>query len=469
MKNSIFALILALGAASSLIAPIPAHPKTGEYVVGMFGIPEGNIDLLMQAGVSSAIISSPDIGRADALKLKKIPYTDVTQRTINQGTADASFSRQENSLRSAANVYDYYLGDDLKCKSAPFINSIRQRLGVKRGIVGVLKGLQCYTDYDILRYHYPLMRRQLSLAKMLNEQVHIANELHSSDRKMYLATQTHPQLWYQKAVELSDMNPRALLYPDGQVTRMLDYYSLASGADGFFLYNRKGLSGPWSRERLLGAAQAILETTPLRESVFNASSALFFEAGPDIFGTKLSGAAYDLYFVFCADKHTMYHPSSQTRNVELSAIVKSAQYKSVLVYSPLGTQPASKSINVSQDHSLVLIAAKADLNAGSFRLAPAGVKLYSEILEERADQLAGNLKLFGVSVPPLPAQSPSVGNKISALGQYIDNLNEIKRNEWLHRIGNSMPTDGDILNELYFKGLLKNMFLGNVSFNFYYK
>jgi hypothetical protein len=461
-------IFLFFGLATVFYPPFAAYPQNKDYLIGIFGIPEGKFDELTKAGVNSLLISEFQLEQAKGLNLKKIYFTGINPKNIKGGINDNEIDKRVKLFTEAGDAYRYYLGDDLKGKHADVIQRIKQRLGIKSGIVGVLRGWRLYPEDDILKYHYPLMRNDLRLSDILKNQVKIGNDLHSINRKLYIGTQAHPQLWYREIIKLGNMNERSLLYPDGQVVRMLIYYAMATGADGYFLYNHKGLSGPWSIERLEGAAQAILETRPLTQSLSSSTGAEFFQKTPNVFGTKIRGEIYDLLFIYNADLTAHYHPTTIPLRMNLNDIIDPKSYKAIYKYSPLGSIPVTGAIDIPQDHALILIAFRDRVNIEPFQLSPSALGLYAEILQSRADKLSANLKIMGMDIPPLMINSITLTEKINRIIRYIDKLNEMKRDEWLKISDNKVPMDGDTLNRLFFKKELtkpdKKAF-----YNFYYR
>lgn len=456
---SLFCIVLVL------FLPIRGYPRTGDYPIGIFGLPEANFEELKKAGINSIFIRQDEIEKSKSLNLNKIYVIGVTPKNIKRGLDYAAIDKIIKSFKQAGETYSVYLGDDLKCKDKDIIENIRNRIGIKKGMVGVQKGIKCYPNDDIFIYHYPLMRRGISLAKMLKDQVRNVNLVHSKGNKLYLFVQTHPQFWYQEIVKLGGISKKALLYPDGQLVRMLIYYAVSTGADGFFLYNGKSLSGEDSKERLLGSAQAILEIRPLTQSVLSSKDIDFFKKD-NIYGTIIRGDSHDIIFVFNSDIKSHYHPSVKPVQVKLNSIINIVKYKSVYKYSPLGSIPIFNKVEVPQDHALILTAFKGKVNIDTFKLDMKDLKLYSEILQSRAKKLSQNMGKRGVSVPEFKTDTKDLKEEIYALLSYIDNLNETKRDLWIKKSGR-LPIDGDILNNMYWEKTLKQPVKGEV-FNFYY-
>ncbi len=452
MKHLHTRLMFLLMIAVMVHLPQGVAAKNGDYLMGIFGVPEGNFVELQTAGINSLLVRNFEVQRAKGLNLKKIYVLGLTPKTIRERIDQSpSFEEKLRLFKQAGDAYNYYLGDDLKCKHAGFITKIKERADIRRGIVGVLQGMECYPQDDILKYHYPLMRRQTSLPEMLRSQVGIANYLHTTNRKLYICPQSHPQMWYLETIKLSNISEKAKLYPDGQVVRMLIYYALATDADGYFLYDQKALSGEWSRERLLGAAQGIIETQPLVRILSRSTGAEFFHRSDRIFGTKITTPDCDVYFVFHADSYTHHHPTTDTIKQDLQNIIQGKTYKTVYEYHPMGLRRVTGPLEIPQDHALILVCVKNSLNTAQLQLGSHALESYAQILQARADKLAANLTLLGLNIPPRQDGHGSVTGRIANLVKYIDTLNELKRNAWLQASANRLPMDGDILNQLFWK------------------
>lgn len=469
MRHLCTRLMIFLVIAVTVHLPQVVAAKNGDYLMGIFGVPEGNFAELQKAGLNSLLVRSFEVQRAKGLNLKKIYVLGLTPKTIRERIDQSpSFEEKLNLFKQAGDAHNYYLGDDLKCKQAEFINNIKKRANIQRGIVGVLQGMECYPQDDILKYHYPLMRRQTSLPEMLRKQVEIANYLHTTNRRLYLCPQSHPQMWYLETIKLSNISEKAKLYPDGQVVRMLIYYALATDADGYFLYDHKALSGQWSRERLLGAAQGIIETQPLVRLLARSTGAEFFHLRDRVFGTKIASPDCDVYFVFHADSYTHHHPTTNTIRQDLHNIIPGKTYKAVYEYSPLGLRRVAGPLEIPQDHALILIGLKNNVTLTPLKLGSQALESYAQILQARADQLAANLTLLGLSIPPRKDGHGSVTGRIASLVKYLDTLNELKRTAWLQASANRLPMDGDILNQLFWKKKpLPSQ--RHQLFNFYYR
>jgi hypothetical protein len=370
------------------------------------------------------------------------------------------------AFKKAGGAYSYYLGDDLKCKDKDIIDNIRNRIGIKKGMVGVKKGIKCYSNDDIFIYHYPLMRRKIGLGEMLKDQVKEVSKVQSQGQNMYIFVQTHPQFWYQEIINQGGADKKALLYPDGQTTRMLVHYAVATGAHGYFLYNNRSLSGDESRERSIGSAQAILETRGLYDAILKAQGIDFFKKGNDIYGTVIKGPSYDIIFAFSSDVKTYYHPTAKPIQIDLKDLIQTKKYKSVHQYFPYGSSPAGNKVDVPQDHALILIALKDNGNISSLELDSGGLKLYSDLLKARSERLAQNMKAMGASVPEFKENAKNMKDQIVSLLAYIDSLNEMKRDIWWKKAG-KLSTDGDTFNALYWKKEPIKPAKGDI-FNFYY-
>jgi len=434
-----------------------------EYLVGIFGIPKGNWSILRDAGLNAAVIRENEIKESRFPEIKKIYVLGINPPQIKKGLKEAKIKDRMQKFRQLNDAYGYYIAGDVSCRRKDLINHWRKLLQIKENaMVGVLnkgKDVHCYPEYDVFFYHYPLMRTKLSLSEALRNHVQVVK---SARKRAFIFTQAHPQFWYKQIIKLSGASPNALLYPDGQVVRMLVYHSMASGAAGYFLYNSASLSGPYSTERLLGAAQAILETRPLFNYMAKAKDVSYFQKSDNIYGTIISTESLDIFFVFLEDETAHYHPGTGSKRVKLTDMVDLKKYKSLYQYSPLGSAIINNEVDVPQDHALILIGVK-----GTTAFSPSDLKidnlpLYEEVLRNRANALAANLQKFGVTVPP------DKGDKdIISLLSYINGLNNLKKAEWGQRAKN-MPTDGDFFNRLYWKGKLKKP-VEREPFNFYYK
>jgi hypothetical protein len=246
---------------------------------------------------------------------------------------------------------------------------------------------------------------------------------------------------------------------------MLIYYAIATGGNGYFLYNDESMSGEYSRERLLASAQAILETRPLYEILSNAQNVEFFKK-ENFYGTKVKSGLYDIIFVFNSDEVSYYHPTTKQIQAKLNDIVDISAYKTIYQYSPIKMARILDKVDIPQDHALILIASKNKMNTEIFQLNRTDLILYAEILQSRSKKLSGNIEKVGVSPSPFKTDAKNVKERITALLIYIDNLNELKREAWIKRSG-KLPVDGDKINNLYWKRLLFMPFKGEI-FNYYY-
>ena len=446
---------------------------TSDYLVGIFGLPLGDFEILKETGLNSILLRAFEVEKAKGLSLNKFYFPGVTTRKLNMGLNYDELDNAIKIFKAAGDAYNYYIGDDLTCRQRDRINDIRNRLGIRKGTVGVKRSVRCYEDLDVFVYYYPLMRTQISLREMLKTQVSQRNKQKSAKgNNFYLFIQAHPQLWYRKVIETAGAGEDALLYPDGQVVRMTVYYAVATGCNGFFLYDWRGLSEKESKERLYAAAQTILETRPLYQSVSYAQGVEFFQKSGDIYGTVVSGSSYDIIFAFTGDVRTLYHPSTKPLQVTMKDLINVSKYKSVYIYSPAGSIPAGDKVEVPQDKALILIAFKDKADIANFTLDANKVNLYLQILQTRAEILARNMEKKGITVPSFKVGSDEPKGKIMSLLNYIDNLNEIKRASWIKKSGN-LPMDGDELNNRYWKSVRGAAFLDKSDlkgqvFNFYY-
>jgi hypothetical protein len=456
---------------TGLLCPAQTN-ASDDYLISILGIPDGNLGSLLKAGVNTILIREDEIPTAKGLNINKIYITGASASSINKRLGLQQMTARLERYKKLTDAYGFYLGDDLKCKQKAEIQAIRSSLGIKKGMVGLLAGLDCYSDYDVFVYHYPLMRRGLSLRDMLKEQVHKVSIAHSNGQRIFFHVQTHPQIWYKKRMELNKVAQEALLYPDGQAVRMLFYYGLATGGDGLNLYNWQSLSGKYSGERVSGIIQALLESKPLRKAIAGSSGIEFLSGPGNVYGSIVKRSAFDIFFIFTGDDSTVYHPSTNTVSIELKSIAELRRYKSVYLYSPTGMEQAKDSVQVAQDHPLVLIGFKDASDLNRFKFESHELDAYLEALTTRASLLAQNLKTCGVlNLPPLPnvegEGKHDVSGRISATLSYISRLDAIKRESWQKR-SPAHPTDGDLLNEAVWKKRMVRA--NNVDiFNFYWE
>jgi hypothetical protein len=451
------------------LLPIPAA-YANDYLVGIFGIPDGDWSILHRAGLNSAVIRESEINKARHQPIKKIYALGINPPALKKGIDDKIFIKRMEHFRSLKDAYNYYLAGDMNCARKSKVDYYRKLLRIDKSPMVCLLGkkaedIRCYPDYEVFIYHYPLMRREKSLKEMLQLQADIVRD---GRKKTYIFVQTHPPFWYTKIIGLGNVNRNALLYPDGQVVRMLIYYGIAAGGNGYFLYDKLSLSGEESSERLLGAAQAIIESRPLTRSLANSSGSVFFQRTSNVFGTKIKGASYDLFLIFNADLAAHYHPTKQCAKMKLNEIIESKNYKAVYKYSPLGSFPVTGEVDIPQDHALILVAFKDKANIEPFKLDPSSMELYAKILQSRAIKLAANMKSMGMEVPSLKVSQSNITTRIETIINYIDNVNEMKRNEWIKRTAGKLPTDGDIYNRLFWKKQLSTPVQKEII-NFYYR
>lgn len=439
--------------------------EADDYLVGIFGVPEKDQNIFRRVGFNSILIREKEIDKTRDLTLNKIYVLGVNPSRIKKGLDETELERLMLRYRQLNDAYGYYVIDDAKCPNKELVDNLINKLQITiNPIVGLMKGksITCFPEYSTTFYHYPLLRREVSLSEMLKQQVETVKK---TDKKVFIYPQTHQQFWYKKMVKLCGMDNKALLYPDGQVVRMLIYYAIATGSNGYFLYNNQSLNGEISEERFLGAAQAVLETRPLCRAISNQRGVEFFKKA-EVYGTVIKGDSYDIIFAFTGDVKSLYHPSIKTTQIELNELINKANYTSIYQYSPIIITPALKLIKVPQDHALVLIAFKDKEDIKPFTLNNSESMLYLQILQYRAKKLAQNIAMIDRTSPAIPDHQSNTFREENRILNYIDNLNEIKRNEWMKR-ATKLPIDGDILNRMYWKGKLKKPIRGQV-FNFYY-
>ena len=427
------------------------------YLVALFGLPDRDLGLLRESGLNAIFLRSHEVEKAKALALKKIYVVGATARAINRGLDWVELDKKFSLFKEAGAPFDYYVGDDLKCRHVATADKIRKRYGIKKGIIGVIAPKRCFDDFDVFTYYYPLMRRRVALREILQKQVE-ERDRHKrfQGNKFYLFIQAHPQNWYREAVRVTGANLDALLYPDGQVCRMLIYYGIATGADGYCLYDNGGFSEPTSEERVLAEAQTILETRKLYPVLLDAKGVSFFERSKGIYGTVVKGSTCDVFFLFSSDEHTVYHPSTRSNRVKLDDVVNRGRYKEVLQYLPLSTISAPDEMDLRQDKPVILLGVHKGFDKTKLLYNQTEVSLYLRILRQRADTLAKNIKRHGVSVPVEDLSSSDSKDETLKLLKYVDRLNELKRDAWLENVKGGMPVDGDELNAEYFKSKRKN-------------
>lgn len=457
--------ILVLGAATAMLlssmAPGWAQPRESRYLVGAFGVPD-SLDLLKDAGLNTVFVRSQEVEETKGVAVQKVYVLGASPKALREESE--GIAARFATFKRAGAPYDYYLADDVKCKEQDDFERHKARLGIARGMVGVLDGLACYPGDDILSYHYPMMRREVSLAEMLKRQVQRTLDVRAGGRrKAYFFVQTHAQFWYREVIKMSGVGPDALLYPDGQIVRMLVDYAIATGSNGYVLYDRTSLAGEHSAERVLGAAQAILETKPLYPLLEAARQTEYFQrAGRH--GTIVRGDVYDVIFVFAADARTHHHPSTKPRAIRLGDVLDARSYRAIYQFSPDGLAPATDQMNLSEHRALVLVGSRrAD---GKPVLDRVNHELYRKVLQQRAEVLRRNLVRLGLSAPAVPAVEGDATRGTAQLLAYIDRLDEMKREQW-ERGATRQPIDGETLNKRYWRKQLAGSW-PDEAFNFYY-
>jgi hypothetical protein len=448
-----------------------------DYLTGVFGLP-GDIGLLREAGLNAVMLREHEIERGRGLGLRKIYVTGLHASKLKKPDWE-DIKRKADKFKEQGDAFDYYIGDDLACVHRDAIDEVKRIYGIKQGMVGVKRSVDCYGGEKVFVYHYPLMRREVSLPEMLKLHVHQRNKHKASGGNgFFIFAEDHLQQWYEKLIEVNRAGPEARLYPDGQAVRMMLHYAVATGADGYVLFYYKGLEGEDSRERVLATAQAMIETRGLYGAMLDAKKVSFFQRA-GAYGTVVEGTSHDIIFAFKGDEKTHYHPSTKPGEVGLDDLIDVRKYGSVSEYSVLGSKPARKKLEVPEDHALILIAAKGGKGllqfpgwgrngVEKFEAGAETLALYRKILAERAVVLAGNMEKMGFDkLPSLKTGEKDIKGEIAGLLEHIDRLNEMKREAWLARSG-KLPMDGDELNRMFWGKEFKGPAKGDV-FNFYYK
>jgi hypothetical protein len=440
-----------------------------DYLVGIFGVPKTDWSVLREVGLNAALVREDETSLVRDLQIKKIYALGVNPAEIKKGLNRKELENRLQKFKELKDGYSYYLAGDMNCRRKNLLDSLKKQLNLNQRLIVCLlnsgKDIGCYPDYDVFFYHYPLMRRQVSLSDMLGDQV---ATLRKAGFNGYLFVQAHQQFWYKDAIKSARADRDSYLYPDGQVVRMLIYYAMATGCKGYFLYDWEAMTGGASQERMLAAAQTILETRALYPALSKAGKVEFFKKGSDVYGTVVETPGHDLVFAFSGDAKTNYHPSIQSVKVELKDLIGSRKYQSVYRYSPLGCTPVGEKLEVPQDHALILIGLKNKQNLDELKMDTGALKTYARLLEARSEKLASNLKLRGLAAPALKQSGSELETRIPALLTYIDQLNELKRDAWWTKAG-KMPLDGDVLNDLQWGRSAQQVRPTNGdSFNFYY-
>ena len=457
---------------------------SGNYLIGVFGVPTENTKVLTDAGLNSVLVRESEIEIAKDLPLKKIYVLGVSPGTLKGGLDLTALKNRIRRFNGLSDAYGLYLGDDMTCNRKPVMEKVRSLLAEERvtgsplyvgllslgGLAGKeLKNADCYGDFDgVFAYFYPLMGRSgLSLPEMLRVEISMRNRLKDHGRNLFTFVQTHPQTWFKEVVKQNKVGGDALLYPDGQVARMLVDCALAVGGRGFFLYDFAALSAPNSKERVFGVAQAVLEARPLVDALAKVNNVEFFQKPGGFYGSILHGAEVDLVFAFYSDERTCYHPTVNPLEVNVGEVIDPRNYHAVYSYSPLGSTPAAGKVQIPQDHALILIGFREKVSADLFALSKKDLELYADILRNRLDALTANVKKFGITSSPGSGKTATdINEGIKLTLASIDKLNEQKRESWL-KAASRLPADGQMLNELYWKKLLTKVPRGE-AFNFYY-
>jgi hypothetical protein len=462
-----------------------AQNESPDYLIGTFGVPTGDWSLLRLAGFNLLLVGEGDFHRSRAYSLKKLYSFNLGKDAVPD---IPSLTELFDHYSSLGDVYGYYLFGDVNLERRHYADELRAAFGLASGsaphpMVGIesLSGdkgneevvSQNFNTYEGFIYYYPLMRRGgMSLAHMLEIQKEIAEDRRQAGRSTYLDVQAVWQDWYAQIIKLNEVDSRALLYPDGQVLRMLIHYAVATGANGYRLYSADEVSGDDESdvERLPAAAQATLEMKPLRWVMSQAiKKAEFFSLSDGSYGTLIRTPTVDVYFIFYADQNSYYHPSIASLQSSVSAVMNVNAYQSVRQYSPMTLKnvTAADALTIRQDEALVLIGLKEGGSEALFELSAEDKQSLATILDQRVGALRVNLQIMGVSaLPAVPSGFSNLEERLTKLLAHLDTLNETKRNAWLARLSD-LPTDGQILNSMYLNGLLNNPYpVGAI--NFYY-
>jgi|WetSurMetagenome_2_1015567.scaffolds.fasta_scaffold106696_1 hypothetical protein len=489
--------------------PFLLPPSVGaeEYVAAVQSVPnttQANIDALVSAGLNYVIVEP----KASSITLlQKINWTGKVIASLGltiSNTSGGNPSLCAKVVEARYRFWDshgmktpdgYLLGDDLIKSMRPCMEYALDFKGLSSTTepipIGNLMNLENIgrlktktlvnffgDDLNLSTYYYPLMCRSFGLDLMLQIQVEARNSMHSKhEGKAYTYVEAHQQDWYRKALDLSG-SQYGSLYPDGQVVRMLLYYALASGSDGFFLY--RGDTFDSSEEKTQGIIQTLFETKPLRSKIANdIQSVEFFSKDPGkLFKTFLKGQTYDLIFVFASDNGTTYyHPTTRPQKMRLDQLVgmKYRGYQSIYAYSPLGLQVLTQlsKVYITQDQPLILVGFKGDADLQAFALSEEDLQSYLGILKARAAELRANIqKLYAGTLPMEVVLSGDLKQDCTNLLSYIASLDEVKRGAWLAR-SPEFPIDGDIMDRAFYRkgGISGEEYKGLIEgqvFNFYY-
>ena len=497
--NRRFAILLALG----LLLGSSSLAVASDHFVGIWGIPSSeNLNVLSGAGLDTIMFSSApkQIEKVADLPLRKIGSlginpTFIESANYNRSLIEQTIDKRFKSLDSLPDIYGYcLLGDAQRWMEGyaqyaidsrglsvdkqpyPFIVLEDTLLLDSKELLSAIGAFA--PDANLMTYYYPLMRRWVGFDGILRAQLQASNKIHTNDTGgAYVVTQAHRQDWYRGATEIADwLTGKPSLYPDGQVVRMLFYYALATGADGYLFYDAGGgsLSGEIGEERTRAIAQTLLETKPLRNKIgteLKLGQYVERETGK-VFGTILKGDAYDLIFFFSADQLTaLTHPSTQTVKKPLWQLInaKARGYKKVYEYTPFGLTPRSATarVRLTQEKPLILVGVKSEIDQASFALSEDDRVKYRDNLSARAMVLKNNMQGYtNDPLPDVPSPADNVAQDCAAYLTYIQGLDELKRTEWL-ALG--LPIDGDILLVLDSMGLLTGKMLEGQVLNFYFR
>jgi hypothetical protein len=330
--------------------------------------------------------------------------------------------------------------------------------------------IECFTDLDVFFYYYPLLRRHISLATMLEEQIGVVKK---GRERVIPIVHAHPMLWYEKAIDVARPLDTAVLFPDGQTVRMMVYYAIATGGDGYFLYWAPSLSGRNGRERLLASAQAMVETLPLlRHMPARPRTMEFFRESSEVYGAVHRGSEYDVIFLFRGDPTAHHHPSTRAVTVSMASLSRLRGYATVYEYSVLGPRRITDQLGVAQDRPTILLGFRQQAAEAPRGLVLGGdvLSLYVKILQERATTLSENMRRVEALTLPTLTQAPSANRREEAVAllKHIDELDELKRATWLKRMP-SLSRDGEVFNRQYFDERKNVRVDAHQEFNFYWR
>src|SRR3990170_8799631 len=98
---------------------------TSDYLVGIFGLPLGDFEILKETGLNSILLRAFEVEKAKGLSLNKFYFPGVTTRKLNMGLNYDELDNAIKIFKAAGDAYNYYIGDDLTCRQRDRINDIR--------------------------------------------------------------------------------------------------------------------------------------------------------------------------------------------------------------------------------------------------------------------------------------------------------------------------------------------------------